>query len=536
MHNAAQLVSQILDMVRNAGYLAPDHAVSVAGNILQAHPLPDAFAVLAPALIRHAAIFDPFDREKLRLARDVNDRVPHPPFSKWLRTATELTNQEPVAENIPYPDPDSAGPDEFVAYLERQPANAARLPVLLHLWQHGAADETIRAIRIMAASPSGLLAAPVMAWGAYAANEPLLARMLLDEGVDAFPAHNLRARLALDKGDTAVARNHLLASLEMEPFQPAIIEQLAHLDQEAVGPDDDVHICLYTWNKPDLLAQTLGSLAATDLGDARITVLNNGTTVCSPKELEDRVSKAAPSLSVDWVHLPVNVGAPAARNWLLSLDAVQQAKYVAFLDDDVLLPRHWLTRYRATLARTGAMVVGPRCVNHPVRTVQYAFRSFKEVGENKIRFTANAPSLMDLGQFDAPRPSLTVMGCCHLLDREGLNRLHVPGFDIRFSPSQVDDIEHDLQIWKAGGQVVYDGGVEVVHLQDTGKARSRANIGQAYANHSKMENKFTLHELETMDGAVRETDAAHFKEALKDVTLTLRGPAAIFWKTISATL
>ena len=535
MHNVPQLVSQILDMVRNSGYLAPDHAVSVAGNILEARPLPDAFAALAPALIRHAAIFDPFDREKLRLAADVDGRVPHPPFSRWIKTAMELTDREPVAENLPHPDPQTASPEDFLAYLERQPANASRFPVLLHLWQAGEGEALIRAIRIMAGSPSGLLAAPVMAWGAYAAGEPMLAQMLLDEGVDAFPARNLRARLALDAGDHAAARDHLLASMDGEPFQPGVIEQLARLHLDDVSPGHDVHVCLYTWNKPDLLARTVESLAGTDLGAARVTILNNGTTDCSAQDLEDRVRAAAPNLAIDWVHLPVNVGAPAGRNWLLSLDSIRQAKYVAFLDDDVLLPENWLSRYLATLAHTpDAAAVGPKCVNHSVRTIQYAFRALQEAGEHKIRFTPNAPTLMDMGQFDGPRPCLTVMGCCHLLDRERLDRLGVPGFDVRFSPSQVDDIEHDLQIWKAGGRVIYDGAVEVIHLQDTGKARTRASLGHAYANHFKMEHKFSLEELQTMDKAVRQADAAGFGRAVEKVLPTLPDRAKLFWTTITA--
>ena len=532
MNETSRLTARILRMVRDAGHLAPDHAMAVAGNILEARPLPDAFAALAPALIRHAALFDPFDRDKQRLAADLCARTPHPPFARWLDTARRLTGADPVPENIPAPDPATAPPEAFLDYVRAQPANEHRLPVLLHLWQTGAAAELIEAVRIMAASPSGLLAGPVMAWGAYGCGETSLAEMLLDEGVENFLAHNLRARLARDKGDETEARAHLLASLEAEPFQPSLIEQLARPGGPLPAPGPDTAICLYTWNKPDLLARTLESLAATELGGARVVILNNGTTDCPPAELEARARAAAPALSPHWVHLPVNVGAPAARNWLLSLPEVRAARYVAFLDDDVLLPRDWLGRYLATLTRFNAAAVGPKCVNQPLRTLQYAFRHFREVGEAKIRFTPNAPNLMDLGQFDAARPSLTVMGCCHLLDRDRLDRLRVPGFDVRFNPSQVDDIEHDLQIWKAGGTVVYDGAVEVVHLQDTGKGRTRAALAHAYANHAKMENKFALAELQALDRADREADDAHFARCLETALPGLGGTASGFWRVV----
>lgn len=537
MHNGAALVRQIIHLARNSGYLAPDHAVSVAGNILDAKPLPDEFAVLAPALIRMAALFDPFDREKLRLARDVDGRVAHASFTRWLDQARQLTDGEPVPDNLPHPDPQGAPPAAFVEYIEAQSANVSRLPVLMHLWQAGARDELVRAIRIMAASPSGLLAGPLMAWGAYGAGEPLLAQMLLDEGVENFLASNLRARLALDVADTHAARDHLLQSLEAEPFQPAIIEQLATLPSASTTPGDDTCVLLYTWNKPDLLAGTMASLAATDLGESRVIILNNGTTDCSPDELEQRVKAAAPDLPVRWVHLPVNVGAPAARNWLLSLPEVRQTRLAAFLDDDVLLPQDWLVRYEAALERfPEACAVGPKCVNQGVRTIQYAFRGFQETGEHTIRFTPNAPTLMDMGQFDGPRPSLTVMGCCHLLHLERLRDRGVPGFDVRFSPSQVDDIEHDLQIWKAGGQVIYDGSVEVIHLQDTGATRDRASLGHAFANHYKMEHKFRAEELQAMDAAHRQADERHFSDCLAEVLPSLNGAASVFWRTLAPSL
>lgn len=535
MNEAALIIARTISLVRDSGYLAPSQALSTAGKILDTRPLPESLAALGGALIRHAAVCDPFNRGMLRLTRDLDARMPHPPFTRWVKTARALTKQDPRPERLAEPDT-AAGPDALLAYMEAQPANLRRFPVLLHLWQSGEREPLIRAVRILAGSPCGELAGPLMAWGAHAAGDLSLAEQLLEEGTDNFMASNLRARMALDRGDAAQARSHFLASLEAEPFQPALIEQLARPAGPVPVPGPDTAVCLYTWNKPDLLASTLASLAATELGKAKVVILNNGTTACPPEELEARMRRAAPTLSPRWVHLPVNVGAPAARNWLLSLDEIRSARYVAFLDDDVLLPRRWLGRYLITLKRFGAAAVGPKCVNQRVRTLQYAFRRFSEVGPAKIRFTPNAPNLMDLGQFDGARTCLTVMGCCHLLDRERLDRLGVPGFDIRFSPSQVDDIEHDLQIWKAGGRVAYDGAVEVIHLQDTGRAMTRAALGQAYANHAKMERKFSAPELEAMDQAERAADQAAFARALDAVLPLLDGPAATFWRTLSRTL
>lgn len=46
MHNATRRIRQIIALVLDKGYLAPDHAVAVAGKLLETCPLPDAFTLL----------------------------------------------------------------------------------------------------------------------------------------------------------------------------------------------------------------------------------------------------------------------------------------------------------------------------------------------------------------------------------------------------------------------------------------------------------------------------------------------------------
>ena len=222
MDNAARRIRQLLSLTLDKGYLAPDHAMAVASKLLEAEPLPDPFALLGTAFIRHAVTLDPFDREKIRLASEVNTRVPHNPFSLWIAMAEDLTANDPVPENIPAPHLDTASHDEILEYMNAQPANAMRYPTMLHLWQAGRYDTFEQAVQIMSGSHSGLLAGPTMAWGAWFANKPLLAEMLLDESVPNFLTLNLQAQMA--KGDEKTVLLH--ASLEIEPFQPATIMAL----------------------------------------------------------------------------------------------------------------------------------------------------------------------------------------------------------------------------------------------------------------------------------------------------------------------
>lgn len=229
MDDSKRRILRLINLMRERGHLAPDHATAAAGKLLEAEPLPQGFAFVAAALVRHAAILDPFDRDKLRLASDVNAPMRHIQFDGWLRHARELTEDEPIPENIPMP----GEPAALVDYMARQPANAMRLPALLRLAGTGDADAFQAGVQFLSGSRSGLLVAPVMAWHAHFLGESLLAEMLLDEGVHSFPAVNLRALLALRSGDRETAAIWLVDSLELEPFQPAILELLAEMDRSA---------------------------------------------------------------------------------------------------------------------------------------------------------------------------------------------------------------------------------------------------------------------------------------------------------------
>ena len=103
--------------------------------------------------------------------------------------------------------------------------------------------------------------------------------------------------------------------------------------------------------------------------------------------------------------------------------------------------------------------------------------------------------VMDFGQFAYMRPCVSVTGCCHLFLR---GRLHACGdFDLRYSPSQYDDLDHDLRLGLAGRLPVYQGHLAVPHMKRSGRA-SQSNpreIGNALSNNYKLHMK---HDAESM--------------------------------------
>ncbi|MDD4951665.1 MAG: glycosyltransferase family 2 protein, partial [Desulfovibrionaceae bacterium] len=94
------------------------------------------------------------------------------------------------------------------------------------------------------------------------------------------------------------------------------------------------------------------------------------------------------------------------------------------------------------------------------------------------------------------RPALSVSGCCHLLSMASVQE--AGGFDIRFSPTQFDDLERDLRQALAGFESFYAGDLRVRHIQHSSLARARtvAAAAQVMGNKIKLEGLFEAKEVE----------------------------------------
>jgi GT2 family glycosyltransferase len=336
---------------------------------------------------------------------------------------------------------------------------------------------------------------------------------------------NLLGEFAFQKHDTERAISCWLRSLMFDPCQPHLVYRIYDALQTRPKIHDidqhKIHIVFYTYNKLQTTINTLKSLLASHIGNARITLLNNGSTDFSPQTLTSEVQKIDTFKKVNLIHLPTNIGAPAARNWLWQLPESQEADYVVFLDDDIQLPSHWLEFFLQNFTIfPEAVVVGGKALDPcPLKNIQYIFRYFQEIGNHKIRFTSHNPTIINLGQYNYRRPCLSVMGCCHIFNVARWKQKNIPLFDVRFSPSQVDDLEHDLQIWLNNGHVIYDGRVNIIHLQNAGKSAtmSRARWAHVWGNHMKMEGKFNLHELKLINNRVIQADYLHWQHALTGI-------------------
>ncbi|WP_158407333.1 glycosyltransferase [Megalodesulfovibrio gigas] len=287
-------------------------------------------------------------------------------------------------------------------------------------------------------------------------------------------------------------------------------DRLAGIADVLEVPRDPVAICLYSFNKAADLNLALESIAQSRLHGARLVVLDNGSTDATPGILAAWRARLKDRLTT--IQLPVNIGAPAARNWLLAAPEVRACGDIIFMDDDATVPEDWLERLFAAKARyPEAGVWGCKVVDAgaPWRIQSADFQlaepppmaepgGFAPAYPRRIRLSGVHHEDMDVGQHDYLRPCASVTGCCHLFTREGLER--AGGFDLRFNPTQYDDLEHDLRLCRRGEFPVYQGSLAIVHKKVSGKSsqQERRAMASSLGNLYKLEMDYTDEEVQDL--------------------------------------
>ncbi len=321
---------------------------------------------------------------------------------------------------------------------------------------------------------------------------------------------NAAAEVFRAAGDTAQAQALYRRSLALDPRQVPVRLRLAELASPSAARPEllgqrRVTICLYSFNKAAMLGRTLEGLAASAIGPARIKVLLNGCTDDS-RAVAEAARMMFPDNAFEIIELPVNVGAPAARNWLIAQPETRAGDYAAFLDDDVDLSPDWLTWLLTVAERDPKIgVVGCKVVfpGTPAQ-LQYLYRYVSVARDDLLKMSLDVPVRQyDTGLYEVVRETRNVMGCAHLLKVAALN--DAPSFDLRFSPSQVDDIDHDLQLALKGWRIMYCGLTTCVHHQNSGvserTATDIARVGNCVGNDLKLFCKHAPHmaELKKLD-------------------------------------
>lgn len=362
-------------------------------------------------------------------------------------------------------------------------------------------------------------------------------------------ASERRAEALFRLGDKAGAVCGWREALQARPWHVNVILRahaaLAGPALSQTPPPGKTAALLYTYNKAEALDQALNCLAQST-GWEQVVVLNNASTDHTEDVLTAwRERLGARRMRIE--SLPVNIGAPAARNWLAGMDALADCDYVAYLDDDALPPPNWLPLLEhARKQHPAASAWGCRIVDAGAgRRIQCADSQLAlgcdpddaECWEREFDLTRAYAKpfeltelwaqVSDFGQFSYTRPCLSVSGCCHLVERASLQPGAGGGFMLHFTPTQLDDVERDLRLARQGRRPCYQGLLPVRHLKESGRTarRDRAAFGNWLANRYKLLHRFDREALLALQGAMEQALGDDVMKKIPEVQelLDLRG-------------
>ncbi len=332
---------------------------------------------------------------------------------------------------------------------------------------------------------------------------------LLMSSSDVFGLNNmahLAASVTLRLGERETAISILAGAVDAQPWRVSeamrLYDLACGLDQKKVPLPGNTAVLLYSFNKADELDATLESLHQSELHAAKIFMLDNGSSDGTAEVLDKWQSQFGERMVR--IDLPVNIGAAAARNWLMQEPQVRECEFAIYLDDDVEVQPDWISRLGAAVeAYPDAGVWGCKVLDHAAPAVMQSvdLHMIQPVGDEgegpEVDLSKIAPNpfrcsdlhlyLLDSGFFDYMRPCASVTGCCHLFRTQKL--LDNGGFSLFLSPSQYDDLEHDLRSCLKGEFPVYQGHLGIRHRKRSGFASHTSFVqeGNALGNRYKMQ-------------------------------------------------
>ncbi|WP_421900699.1 glycosyltransferase [Maridesulfovibrio sp.] len=502
----------------------------------------DLFIKLAFETLLSAWCHDPLNLQSAQLQQNLmGQEGPNSPMGKMLARIVEeshkedFSTQEKRLRSLISRERYEQAAELLNQFLDESPASLALLKISKELYEATGEEQFLNAslrllenIDFSSMEPlhDFLSANLAFAQGQY---EQAAANYEKAYNTGSFPEALPRlAECLLRMGNRAEAIRLYRQDTEARPWRINTLLRTADLinetDLQSCPPPGKVAILIYSYNKAKELNATLEAVFAAEYENTFLAVLDNGSNDGTAEVIDkwEAVSKERPDLPMVRFDLHVNIGAPAARNWLLFHPQIAEADFAAFLDDDALPPQDWLLKLGAAIKNyPEAGVWGCKVVDGPnprkLQSIDLHIKNENGTDGPQLRTTDIQLQTMDYGQFDYMRPCGSVTGCCHIMRLADLDK--TDGFDIRFSPSQFDDLDRDLRLCLQKTVPVYQGHLRVRHLKRTGAAGATNKKAAAIqiGNQSRLDMKYSSLEARDISNADYEATLADVLEKEKIV-------------------
>jgi glycosyltransferase involved in cell wall biosynthesis len=252
-----------------------------------------------------------------------------------------------------------------------------------------------------------------------------------------------------------------------------------------------VTVIVLCWNRWDLTERCLATLRAnTDLSDADVLVVDNGSTDETPERLK----------SYDWLRVvrnSSNLGYVRGNN--AGIAVADPASDVVLLNNDIEIHQAgWLSRLRTTAhAIPGIGIVGCRLVFPDGRLLHAGTYILPDTIWGQQIGSLDS----DVNQYSRTREVQGVVFACAYLTREVLNAIGALSETYR---SYFEDTDYCLRAREAGFKTVCDGSVTLVHEQHGSTSQtpglfqdifeeSRARFGRRWKAKLEAQYRYSVH-------------------------------------------
>ncbi len=222
-------------------------------------------------------------------------------------------------------------------------------------------------------------------------------------------------------------------------------------------PNVAFSVIVPTYNRLHLLRKTLESLFRQDFPDYEIIVVNDGGTDGTAEFLEE-LTRNGRITGIS----QANAGLAATRKKGLTL---ARGEFVAFTDDDCVVPADWLSRYHTAFGRTGAAGIGGATVTG---NPENSYALVNDMMHNHFKRAFARSGGDDAGMGDgmgrAARPTPFLTGNNVAYRRTALEKAGGP--DPRFRMG-AEDRDLAYRVSATGGLVVYEPSIVVQHFNDS---------------------------------------------------------------------
>ncbi|MFH0736871.1 MAG: glycosyltransferase [bacterium] len=221
---------------------------------------------------------------------------------------------------------------------------------------------------------------------------------------------------------------------------------LSPLDNDAV-----IDILIVTLNNLPQLKSTIEKIKSSTYKKLKIYIFNNGSTDGTIEFLEKMLSTKTNLFTV--VNSPVNIGLPAALNWLFSISS---SPVVIRMDDDVEVEPNCFEELLKMFFRFPyAGIASPKII-------------IEENNECSLHYAGvyGFPTNITVDALNVIAKTKIAGGPFLMYKRKAIEKAGL--WDLEFSPSQIEDIDHAYRVYKEGYDIIYNGKTRVIH-KDKGK-------------------------------------------------------------------